>query len=260
MAKITKISTQKRKGRYNIFLDGHYAWAVTEDVLIKYHLAKGQELDPAIIQQIQETEQYFQAYNQALNYLSYQLRSVAEVREHLQTLEYDNALIQQVIAQLSQQQYLNDQQYADSFVRTAIKISLDGPGKITRKLQRKKVAAVQIQQSLTLFTPALMEQNAVKLAQKVQKQARNQSYQAILQKIKKRLQTAGYPVTIVTQALAQLDLQPDLKHEQQLLAQTGQKLWRRYQKQTNGRQKLYAALARRGFNSGEISNFLQELN
>ena len=67
-------------------------------------------------------------------------------------------------------------------------------------------------------------------------------------------------LTIVTQALAKLNLQPDLKHEQQLLAQTGQKLWRRYQKQTNGRQKLYAALARRGFNSGEISNFLQELN
>ena len=94
----------------------------------------------------------------------------------------------------------------------------------------------------------------------LQKQALNKYYKAFLKKIKKRLQTACYPATIVTQSLAQLDLQPDLKHEQKLLAQTGQKLWRRYQKQTNGRQKLYAALARRGFNSGEISNFLQELN
>lgn len=260
MAKITKISTQKCKGRYNIFLDGHYSWAVNEDVLIKYRLTKGQELDQDIIQQIQETEKYSKAYNQALNYLSYQLRSVAEVREHLQTLEYDTAMIQKIIDHLSERQYLSDQQYADSFVRTAIKISLDGPGKITQKLQRKKIAAFQIQKSLALFTPSLIVQNAEKLAQKVQKQSNNQSYQALLQKIKKRLHTAGYSETVITQVLTKLDLKPDLQQERQLLAQTGQKLWRRYQNQTNGRQKLYGALARRGFSSVEISNFLQELN
>ena len=47
MATITKISAQKRPGRYNIFLDEQYAFPVSEEVLIKYGLRKGIVLDEA---------------------------------------------------------------------------------------------------------------------------------------------------------------------------------------------------------------------
>ena len=36
--KITAIATQKKAGRFNIYLDGKYAFSVSEDVLIKYRL------------------------------------------------------------------------------------------------------------------------------------------------------------------------------------------------------------------------------
>ena len=45
MAKISKIEAQKRKGRYNIYLDGKYAFPVAESVLIQFRLMKGTELD-----------------------------------------------------------------------------------------------------------------------------------------------------------------------------------------------------------------------
>ena len=35
MAIITNVSTQKQKKRYNIFLDGQYAFSVSENILIK---------------------------------------------------------------------------------------------------------------------------------------------------------------------------------------------------------------------------------
>lgn len=260
MAKITKISTQRRKERYNIYLDGQYAFPVSEAVLVKYRLAKGQELDQTLINQIQKAEDQAKAYVQALNYLSYQLRSVAELSDHLQELGIDTVTIEQVIAQLKELNYLNDQEYAQSFVRTAIKTTVDGPQKIKHKLQRKKVAEFEIIKALKLFTPKLMLDNATKLAIKTQHQTRQQPYRAQLNKIRERLHATGYPAEIITQAVSAINLQIDPEHEQNVIQTIGQKLWRRYQKQPNGQQKLYEALARRGFNSDDIHNFLQDLN
>ena len=38
--KITSITAQKRPGRFNVFLDGNYAFSVSEDVLVKFQLSK----------------------------------------------------------------------------------------------------------------------------------------------------------------------------------------------------------------------------
>ena len=46
MAIITKVSAQKRQGRYNIFLDQEYAFSVSEKTLAEFVLLKGQELSP----------------------------------------------------------------------------------------------------------------------------------------------------------------------------------------------------------------------
>ena len=42
---ITAIVAQKRPGRFNVFLNGQYAFPVAESVLIKYRLYKGMEVD-----------------------------------------------------------------------------------------------------------------------------------------------------------------------------------------------------------------------
>ncbi|EPC72337.1 regulatory protein RecX, partial [Lacticaseibacillus paracasei subsp. paracasei Lpp71] len=39
MSEITKITAQKRRGRYNIFIDGTYAFPVSETTLVDYRLA-----------------------------------------------------------------------------------------------------------------------------------------------------------------------------------------------------------------------------
>ena len=61
MKKITKIEAQKRKGRYNVYLDGQYAFPVAESVLIKYRLMKGMELDQNQIAQVTTDDQIAKA-------------------------------------------------------------------------------------------------------------------------------------------------------------------------------------------------------
>ena len=50
--KVTKITTQKREGRYNVFLDDQYAFPISEDVMIKYRIFKGMEIDKQLQEEI----------------------------------------------------------------------------------------------------------------------------------------------------------------------------------------------------------------
>ncbi|MDD6865190.1 MAG: recombination regulator RecX, partial [Lactobacillus sp.] len=63
MAKISKIEAQKRPGRYNIYLDGKYAFSVAESVLIKYRLMKGMELDQSQLKAMTNDDEIAKAYN-----------------------------------------------------------------------------------------------------------------------------------------------------------------------------------------------------
>ena len=56
MAKITKITAQKKAGRYNIYLNGKFAFPVSEEVLVKYRLLKGSELDDQQVATIKKAD------------------------------------------------------------------------------------------------------------------------------------------------------------------------------------------------------------
>lgn len=81
---ITKISTQKKNTeRFNIFLDEKYAFSVDADVLVRFDLKKGKELDELDILEIQYGDDVKKAFNRAVEFLSYRMRSEKEVRDHL---------------------------------------------------------------------------------------------------------------------------------------------------------------------------------
>jgi regulatory protein len=67
MPNITKITTQKkRKDRYNIFVDEKYAFSVDEEVLLKFQLKKGMELDDLLLAEIQFHDEIQKAFTDAL--------------------------------------------------------------------------------------------------------------------------------------------------------------------------------------------------
>lgn len=85
---ITKISTQKKNTeRFNIFLDDKYAFSVDADVLVKFELKKGKELDDLDIIEIQYGDEVKKGFNRALDFLSYRMRSTKEVEDHLKKKE-----------------------------------------------------------------------------------------------------------------------------------------------------------------------------
>lgn len=261
LATITKISAQKRAGRYNIFLDGHYAFPVSEEILIKFVLHKGQEIDEAFKNKLLQAEVNAKAYQLALHYLSYQLRTISEMKTYLRDHEVEAEVINEVIARLQKQQLLDDHAYAKAYVRTQLRLSLKGPYVLQRELQRKGIRDADIiEEALALFDDDMIVQKGQKLAMQVWQRQKRLSARAREQKIRQRLQTKGYRAQDIDLIWPQLTLTVDQDDEAQALDQAARKAYRHYQPQQDPRQaqKFKQSLVRKGFDYQAINTWLND--
>ncbi len=257
--KITAIATQKKAGRFNIYLDGKYAFSVSEDVLIKYRLAKGLELDEEMIEHLQQADLLSKAYNKALDHLSYQLRTKKEINIYLTKLEVPENDQNQIISKLVELNLLDDLAYAKSYVRTAAKTTDKGPFVIAQKLKQKGVAEEFINEALIEFSLEQQVQTALKLAEKFVAKNKKLAFQALKNKLYHV--TKGFSSETISLVLEELALKKDDTLQLEALREQGAKLLRRYQHypQPECFFKLKQALYRKGFSLSEIERYLAEI-
>ncbi|USG03756.1 recombination regulator RecX [Latilactobacillus sakei] len=260
MPQITKITSQKQKGRYNIFIDEQFAFGVTESVLIKFRLAKGLEIDSSLQRDIQKEDDNAKAYQLALNYLSHQLRTEKELTQYLRDHEITPEGIETSLTKLRELHYLDDQDYADSYVRTVINTSDKGPKVVRQKLIQKGVSANHIDQALTLYTDEEQVTVGLATAQKLAKKYRHSSFFEQQQKIKQGLMQKGFGGDNLGRIIDELALEEDSDSEADALAALGEKKWRRYRllEPRERRMKMQQALYRKGFNIDAINRFIDD--
>lgn len=257
---ITKISAQKRSGRYNIFLNDNFFMGVSERVIVKLRLHKGQALTEADISTIKEAETNASAYKMALDYLSYSMRTTREVRQKLAQNGVLSSVIDQVIAQLDAQHLLDDLAYAKSFVRTQQKTSDKGPKNIIAALRQKGIGEALIDEALAQYDDESQEQKAAKLATKYYSRYQNDAYLVQQQKVIKQLLAKGFDITTAKTVAAKMQPKNDPDEELAKLTHAMNKTIRRYRRydERTAKNKLINALLRKGFNYSDINNWLDD--
>ena len=260
--KFRKIEAQKRPGRYNIHLDGKYAFAVAESVLIKYRLMKGMELDQAQLAQISNDDEIAKTYNKMLDYLAHQLRTEHDVYEKMRQLKTPAEDIEPVMQKLRGLHLLDDHEYAASYVRTVMNTELKGPQVIRQKLRQKQIGELDIDSALAQFTPERQLENATKLAKKLFKRYNKLPARRQAEKVRQGLVTNGYAADLFNEIKDTVTPQPDLEQEDELLAKEAAKAMRRYEKRVptdyERRLKVKQALYRKGFDLDEAEHWLNE--
>ena len=122
MPVITKISQQKKDlERYNIFLDEKYAYSVHESVLVKFGLTKGMSLEDWSIDEMVYEDEIRKAFNRALHYLGFRMRSEFEVKKKLLELGYGEAIVLEALVKLKSLGFLNDETYSEALLQTTEK-------------------------------------------------------------------------------------------------------------------------------------------
>lgn len=260
--KVTKIQVQKRrKDRFNVFLNGSYAFPVSEAVLIKTGLRKDLVLSREALAEIKRLNAEQEAYTAAVDYLSYSLRSEKEVREKLREEEIPPEAVDTVIERLKNQLYINDRIYGESYTRTAAAINNKGPLLIAQELKGKGLVPELIEEVLLQYPEKDQFENASKLAEKQLKKQHRSSAREAASKTRLYLQQKGYPRDLIEEVMAMVDTEKPEDEEWEALRQQGEKAWMRYARKAEGhelQQKVRANLYQKGFPGDLIARFIDE--
>ncbi|KAA6473817.1 recombination regulator RecX [Bacillus swezeyi] len=261
MPYITKISSQKNnEERVNIFLDEKYAFSVDLDILVKFDLRKGKELDELDIIEIQYGDDIRKGFNKALDYLSYRMRSTKEVKDHLKKKGVPDSAVTEIIHMLNEYRYLDDREFAAAYVSTHRKTSGKGPDVLYRELQRKGVDDDFIQEALGSFSFSEQVETAVKHAEKVVKKGKKLSSKETKQAIEQQLIRKGFSFDVISAALLETDYENEHDAEREALHKQGEKAMRRcgYDGSYETKMKVKQYLFRKGFSIDMIDQFLDE--
>ncbi|MCA0971822.1 recombination regulator RecX [Halobacillus litoralis] len=266
MAKLTRITTQKKnKNRYNIYLDHgrgeDYGFSVDADVLVKYRLQKGMELDDATINALIQTDTIHKSYTLAINYLSYRMRSEKEMRQYLLEKEVEPEHVDEIIKRLYNEKLLDDQEFANSLIRTRVMTSSKGPLLLKKELIEKGVTAMQAEEALQYYPFDRQLEKASKFAEKKMRQDSRKSRKQQIQSVQQTLMQKGFSGDVIQEALASLPEEEENDSEWEAVVYQGEKLVRKYERKTEGyelKQKVKAGLYRKGFPFDLIDRFLEE--
>jgi regulatory protein len=207
---ITKVEMQKRnKHRYNIYIDDQYAFSVHEDVLIKHRLLKGESVTADRMQAVVHDEERSDAYMKAIRFLGTRPRTVKEVQMKLQSAGYEQPVIEETLRRLSEQQYIDDKQFAKQWTEHRIHSQRKGKAYIRQELLHKGVDRELVQEALQHIDPDEELSSAIEIGGKKWRQTSGQLAER-QRKTMAFLLRRGFSADIVQQAVRKINEANDL--------------------------------------------------
>ncbi|MFJ7936625.1 recombination regulator RecX [Sporosarcina sp. NPDC096371] len=262
MPVITKITQQKKDHeRYNIFLDEKYAYSVHESVLVKFGLTKGMTLEDWSIDDMVYEDEIRKAFNRALHYLGFRMRSEFEVKKKLLELDYGEAIVLEAIVKLKELGFLNDENFSEALLQTQKNSSSKGPRAIQQEMQKKGIGKELQDKVLESYSEDEQLQIASKLAEKAANANRSVAPAQLKQKIQNALLRKGYSFDIIKQALDSIDFDREDDEWTGITESIGEKAWRRYSSKFSGRNlhnRVKQAMYQKGIPFERIDAFIDK--
>lgn len=162
MARLTAIKPQKRNPkRVSIFIEGRFAFGCSASLLAELGIAKGDEISESQLAKLRESAGVDDIHHRALRYLTRRARSEREMRTYLKGKSYTAEQIAETVGWLKEQNYLNDSQFAESWVGTRLRTAPRGRFKLLRELSEKGIAK---EQAATVVNEQLPEETESQVA------------------------------------------------------------------------------------------------
>ncbi len=147
---ITAIETQKsRRRRVNVFVDGTYSFSISIDVARELALAPGFLLDRELHDHIEQLEDQSAALNSAISLLANRNRSEQEIRDRLRRKGHQPASIDRTIERLTELSYLDDQEFARSWIENRQAFRPRGEYALRQELRSKGIDQSIVDQTLS---------------------------------------------------------------------------------------------------------------
>jgi regulatory protein len=148
--KITSIKQQVRRvDRYSIFVEGKYAFSLSEVALLESKLASGQELTKQQLKEYKQLSNDDKLYNQALRWVAMRPRSRWEIEFYLvRKKEASPALTEIILNKLSNIGLIDDAKLARAFVNDRRLLRPASRRKLIMELRKKRIADEIIEEAV----------------------------------------------------------------------------------------------------------------
>lgn len=156
--KITQVEKQKKNmNRYNIYLDGKFAFGADEDSVVEQRLVVGKELSPEDLERILFATEVGRLMERMYGLFSVRMRSEKEIRDYLRQLNFKRKLkdieelsevvVEALITRLKEKDLVNDARFAEEWIYARRTSKQKGMQAIMAELYQKGIARDIIQKA-----------------------------------------------------------------------------------------------------------------
>ena len=139
MAIVTKLEYQKNnKDRVNVFLDGSFFAGVSLEVVLKFSIKEGNEINQQKLTEFLFEENKQKAFQKSTELISKFVKTEKQIRDYLKTKGFDEKVIEETVEKLKNYGFIDDRAYVESFVN--FKKHVCGAKKIKQELFAKGIS------------------------------------------------------------------------------------------------------------------------
>ena len=188
-------------GKYRIFLDNGEIIDTYDEVILRYDLLLKKEISPSIYSKIVRDTKLQEYYNLCDKYISYRIRSVKEIEDYLKKKNVSLEDIEEVVDALKRDQLLDDDHFAECFIKDKLSFTTMGNYKIINELQKQHISSDIIDKYSYLMDDDVMLSRIERLVNKKMLASGNLSGYKLRDKIYRYLIGQGYSSSLVVTVL-----------------------------------------------------------
>lgn len=148
--RVTAITPQKkRRQRYNVFLDGAYAFSLSAKLALT--IAPEDVLSEQRIDALKNADEIECAFEKALYYLKFRPRSTAEISRYLAGKNFGEKPVEAALQRLRHYDYIDDAAFADFWVESRKKNNPKGLFALRYELREKGIDKALIERALSRY-------------------------------------------------------------------------------------------------------------
>jgi regulatory protein len=156
--KISAIKQQvKRTDRYSIFVDGKYAFSLSELGLIHNGLHTGQEIEKEELKKLKETSKTDKLYNRVLALVARRPRSEWEITEYLRRKDSPDSTTKEILNKLSKIGMVDNKKFAELWIENRRLLRPTSRRRLVQELKQKRIAEEIINEVLKADTADEMD-------------------------------------------------------------------------------------------------------
>lgn len=148
--KITSVEPQKNNPhRFNIFLDGQFAFGADEDLVVERRLVTGKEINPSDLEKILSEAEVGKLVEKVYGLLNVRYRSEKEIRDYMRNLsfkrkikdkdELSEVVVEALIEKLKKRDLINDLRFAKEWIEARRKSKQKGINALKSELFQKGI-------------------------------------------------------------------------------------------------------------------------